>query len=225
MKKIFNKSLIWEKRLEELLKKQGFFIEIAHKLGGFAIQPDFIVTKGSKTYIIELKVSDIITEKVLYQIMYYNSKIKSDLAYLAVPEDCIIKKEIKNKLLENNIGIITIKEKELVFEEPTHKKQLSANDLINYELFSENKAVEERVNKTEEELKNISIELFLYILTGGLLVYTISNLLEYYFEKPVYLWGLLIICISIILIIFIFYKRRINGSRIKNAETHNRRTR
>ena len=107
--------------------------------------------------------------------MYYNSKIKSDLTYLAIPQDCIIKKEVKNKLLENNVGIITIKEKELVFEEPTAKKQLSAKDLINYELYSENKAVEERVNKTEEELKNISVELFLYILTGGLLVYAISN--------------------------------------------------
>jgi len=149
--------------------------------------------------------------------MYYNSKIKSDLTYLAIPQDCIIKKEVKNKLLENNVGIITIKEKELVFEEPTAKKQLSAKDLINYELYSENKAVEERVNKTEEELKNISVELFLYILTGGLLVYAISNLLECYFNKPIYLWVLLIICIIIISIIFIWYKHRINNSEIKNA--------
>ena len=37
---------------------------------------------------------------------------------------------------------------------------------MNYELYSENKATEEKVDKVEEELKNISIELFLYILTG-----------------------------------------------------------
>ena len=216
MKKIFNKSLIWEKKLEELLKKQGFFIEIAHKLGGFAIQPDFTVRKGGKTYIIELKVSDIITEKVLYQMMYYTSKTKSDLAYLAIPQDCIIKKEIKKKLLENNIGIITIKGKELIFEEPTAKKQLSANDLINYELYSENKAVEERVNKTEEELKDLSKELFIYILVGGLLVYVITNLLECYFKKPTYLWVLLLVCILVILIIFIYYKNRLK-EKTKNA--------
>ncbi len=214
MNKIIHKSVIFERILEKLLKKEGFSIEKENRFGGFAFQPDFIIKKGNQNSIIELKVTDIITEKTLYQILYYQSKLKIDSAYLALPEECKINHEIKNKLLEHNVGIITIKKNNLLFEEPIAKKQLSSSDLINYAVFSGQKNVEEISKKVEE----ISIELFLYILTGSLLVYAISNLLEFYFEKPLYLWLLLLVCIIIIVATFIYYK---NKKHMRNEKTHN----
>jgi len=215
MKKIINKSVKWEKKLEELLKKYGFLIKHSYKFGGFAIQPDFIVQRDNKISIIELKVSNIITEKTLYQIMYYLQKINADLAYLALPEECIIKERIKNKLLDNNIGLITIKEDKLIFEEPKSKRKLSTQDLINYDLYFETKVVGEKANRAREEIRTMSRKLFLYILMGGLVFYSISNLLEFYLTKPIHFLGLFSICIIIISIIFISHKNRINRNNSK----------
>jgi hypothetical protein len=217
-----NKHLFWERKLEKLLKSHGFAIKITYGFGKLAAQPDFVAIKGNKTAIIELKVSNIITEKTLYQIMYYQNKIVSDLAYLALPHDCLIKDNIKNKLLENNIGVIRVYDQDLVFEEPQKESNLSTDDLVKYELYSNNKSTDEQIRETRNEIKNISIELFLYISTGGLLVYAVSKLLEFYFEPPGYLWILLVICFIGILIIFIIYSIKINGLVSRNDTDNDR---
>lgn len=198
MNDIFNKHLVWEKELERLLKKNGFSVRTAHRFGGFADRPDFIVEKNGKVFIVELKVSNIITEKTLYQIMYYREKNNSNFAYLAIPKELIIKKDLKKKLLDNNIGIITIQENELIFENPTSTINLSDTELEKYEKYSED-------SKTQEELRAISTELVIYIFAGGLFVGAISNLLELLLGKQCYSWVALIIC-GLIIGVFVLCK-------------------
>jgi F0F1-type ATP synthase assembly protein I/CxxC motif-containing protein len=208
---IINKSLQLEKKLESLLKERGYKILKKEIAGGYALRPDFVLLKNGKRSLVELKIGNIISEKTFYQIMYYLSKIKVDSAYLAIPQESSIKANIKKKLLDNNIGIITIKDRDLSFEEPKNKRDLSQEDLLNLELFSDTKNAEERLEKTQERLEQIPIEFFLYIIIGGLIVYCLSKLMDYYIRPPIYFLVILVILGVISYFIIRYYKNKIKN--------------
>jgi len=205
----FQKGNFSERQFEDLIKKKGYEVLDTEEFRSKSFRPDFLLKKDDKTILVELKSSNIITEMTLYQILYYLSKIKADSAYLALPENKTIDNNVKNKLLENNIGIITIKDKELKFEEPKTSKKLTPKDLINLEIYSENKALEEKVDVAQEELKNLSKEFFFYIVIGGVLVYVLTKLIDEYFKNILSLWILLIILVVIIVIVYLFYRKRV----------------
>lgn len=209
MKNIKNKGLIFEKKLEKLLKRKGYKILNARYFGGEALHPDFLLKKDDKNILVELKATNIVTEKTLYQIMYYMQKSGVDLAYLALPKEYTIKKIIKEKLLSNNIGLITINEEELVFEDPKPKKELSSSDLIDYDLFLETKSSQEKVDALKQELKDMFMVLFLHILAGGLLFYSLSGLLNFFLGELGSFLGALAISLFVVIIIFIFYRNKI----------------
>src|SRR3989339_900389 len=92
-------------------------------------------------------------------------------------------------------GYEVLDTEEFKFEEPKTSKKLTPKDLINLEIYSENKALEEKVDVAQEELKNLSKEFFFYIVIGGVLVYVLTKLIDEYFKNILSLWILLIILV------------------------------
>lgn len=210
--KIFQETLEYEKLLQKLLSKE-YKLEPLKKYDNISYRPDFIVSRREhnvkKTFLVELKVQNIITDKVFFQILYYLSKSKIDKGYLAIPANKTIKENVLNKLLSNNIGIIKIHSNKLEFIEPKAKKPLSEKDLEKFEEFEEKTKITEKIDETKDQLNDLNKNLWVYIVAGGLLFYSTTNLLDFYFEKPLYLWICLIVSAIFIIISYKLISRGI----------------
>ncbi len=214
-KNIFDKSRKYEEMLSNFLKKESFHISESNLKGGAKFRPDFIVNKNGEEILIELKVTDITTEKTFYQILYYMSLYGVDSAYLALPKEAILNKNIMHKLLNGGIGIIRLSEGEVSFQEPKQDKALSKEDKKNINFYRDLEKNKIEIENTEK-LKKLPLEFGLYVLIGGILVYSLSGILDHFLEQPLsFFIGIIIGIIGAISIILYYKKSRIKIFKIK----------
>ncbi|MFA5792217.1 MAG: hypothetical protein WC884_04275 [Candidatus Paceibacterota bacterium] len=211
---INQRHLTWEKMLWNLLKKYDYKILEKNLEGGYESRPDFVVEKEGKKIVIELKVQNIITSRVVYQILYYKETYKAEKAYLAIhvngPK---INANIKQKLSEMGIGIIRIHRTELLFTEPITSKNSLEEDYENYEAYKENTQIAEKVDESSKEVKELSREFFIYIILGGILVFLINRLIDEFLKGIIYTVLLIIICCILFFCYWFFIKSKRKNER------------
>jgi hypothetical protein len=207
VKGIIEKSIKYENRLAHLLINNGFKIVKSEVYGGHRLRPDFIIEKSNQNYIVELKVQNIVTDRVLFQIAFYKEQYSIDNAYLAIPVKNKISESIKTKLLENNIGIIHIDTDNLTFKEPIKKK----NERVLKNKFVEKFEIYQAVEDSNIKLNQFMREFVLYILLGGIFVLVFSEIVNFYFFNNIFAyWAILITCLIIIILLALTTLGKIN---------------
>lgn len=194
-----------EEELPRLLVKYNFnIIRKRKEFNQSRVRPDLIVSKNGEQAIVEIKVQNIITNKVLYQIAYYMRVLNIEKGYLAIRESQSILKTIEKKLLNSNIGIIRIGQSKINITEPVKKTKLRSKEAYEKgEQYTEQEELREDISVTRHKLDEFNKQFWLYIFIGGLLVYLITNLLEFYFADngSIYLW----ITFTLVVIIMLMY--------------------
>lgn len=184
MKATQTKSRLYENSLKRILLEKGYSIIKEEKNGGFRSRPDFIVKHDGLIDIIELKVSNIITDRSIFQILYYLEKSSHAIngAYLALPKECVINKKIKDKLLNSGVGLIFF-DGEGYFEKIEATQKDTVKREYNYVQYAQEEDRTKIISLQNKRLEQIYENLIIYVIIGGLLVSSLISLINTIFES------------------------------------------
>lgn len=174
------------------------------------IRPDMIISKNKKSYFVEIKLGRFIPGAVLNKLQFYQENLNTEYGYLAVYDDGFLKKSGEKLFLENGFGIIKFNENKIIdIKKPVKNKKIIENKSFDSLTIDERRELEigqnvreqeeikAKLDYTTDEIKKFPITFIIYIIFGGLLLFSLSKIIEILFDKN--LWAY--ISISAILII------------------------
>jgi len=189
------------KILTKLLLHNGYDIQTnpSIKVSNKIIRPDFIISKDKSNCFIELKTGRFLPGAVLNQMQFYQENLNTDYGYLAIYDDGYIRGSMQELILASGFGIIKFNEKEITEKLKPYSKteltkkvkpfdRLSEREKKDLELKEKIKSKEETNSKLDylsEELKKFPSQLLLYVLFGGLLLFSLSKIFEIWFKEKI----------------------------------------